>query len=323
MRNDVDTRALSCMGGRYRFECVFNNYLSLPNYPGSILRSAFGAALRRISCVTGRSVCQGCPLIHECTYTKIFEAGGSGIRMSGRPASSSPPYVIESSIEQKEMASLEFKLEFHMVIFGIALKHLPLIVLAWRRALMHGLGKKRMTGRLVRVVRSHQGIQDECIWSEDQPRVIPHKPTINLDVPVGKQEIIFCFNTPLRLQRKGKVLGSQEIMPADLMTSCLRRFSELSTCAEKNIDRKNIREMTERAKHLQDQNKLRYVQFSRYSSRQKRKMELPGLIGYWSIRGDLRLFLPALYFCEIFHVGKNTSIGLGKYSIVPDSASLN
>ncbi|MYB35586.1 MAG: CRISPR system precrRNA processing endoribonuclease RAMP protein Cas6 [Gammaproteobacteria bacterium] len=307
------THRLSYLGSRYRFDCMFNNYPSLPEYPGSVLRSAFGMALRRIACVTNQSTCPGCPLINECVYTKIFDSGivaqTTGISLT--------PYVIESSIVEPKTNSTDFMFGFHMVVYGIALKQLPLLVLAWQKVLACGLGKKRTTGKLVRVVCCQKGSQDVCVWREDQPRIIPHDTTTHLDIPVDKHEVVLHFDTPVRLQRKGKILGHSEITSADLISGCMRRFSAVVACSGEQIDRRSIRELTEQSKSLEDKKELKFVQYSRYSSRQRYEMQLPGLIGSWRIRGDLKPYLHFLYLCEIFHVGKNTSIGLGKYTIDP------
>ena len=309
------TQRKSFQGARYRFDCEFKNHLNLPDYPGSILRSAFGMALRHIACVTGRKTCQGCPLSSECVYIKVFDS--AGVASSQISGISLTPYVIESSIVKSKTNSSCFIYGFHMVVHDIALKHLPLLVLAWQKALACGLGNKRIAGKLVSVVRCQKGSQNLCVWSEDQPRISPHDTTIHLDIPVDRNEVVLRFDTPLRLQRKGKILGYSDVTSADLISGCMRRFSAVVARSGEQLDRRSIRELTEQSKNLVDHKELNFVKYSRYSSRQMHKMQLPGLIGFWRIRGDLKPYLTFLYLCEIFHVGKNTSIGLGKYTIDP------
>ena len=45
-------------------------------------------------------------------------------------------------------------------------------------------------------------------------------------------------------------------------------------------------------------------------------MKLGGLIGELSYVGDLKPFLPFLKMTEVFHVGKGTSFGLGRYKLL-------
>lgn len=292
-----------------------NASLDLPKYSGSILRSAFGMALRQISCITGHSTCCECQFISNCAYSKIIESE-SHARAKNQSLSLAP-YVIEPEIFVQPPISSNKKFRFHFILMGSALKHLPLVVFAWQRVLAFGVGKNRITGELVKIYRSVNGSEDLCIWKAGQTRIVPHELTTNLNIPAEKDDILLYFDTPLRLQRKGKILGTREVSPADLLAGCLRRFQAVAAWSEEKIDAQKVHELTERAKSLVSQSELKYVNFSRYSSRQKQKMDLPGLVGYWRIQGNLKPFLPALYLCEIVHIGKNTSIGLGKYMIDP------
>ncbi|GAB5046633.1 hypothetical protein TdN_10250 [Thermodesulfovibrio sp. TK110] len=62
--------------------------------------------------------------------------------------------------------------------------------------------------------------------------------------------------------------------------------------------------------------KLRWFDWERYSYRQNRRMILGGLIGTITFEGNIGPFLSILKAGEIFHCGKNTSFGLGKYRII-------
>src|SRR4051812_39341181 len=51
----------------------------LPPFHGSMLRGAFGHALRRTVCVMGpRQACPDCLLRSACTYTRLFEPSIDG-----------------------------------------------------------------------------------------------------------------------------------------------------------------------------------------------------------------------------------------------------
>ncbi|GAB4546590.1 MAG: hypothetical protein Kow0063_41050 [Anaerolineae bacterium] len=55
--------------------------------------------------------------------------------------------------------------------------------------------------------------------------------------------------------------------------------------------------------------------WSRYSGRQKQRVEMGGLVGCVTYEGDLRDYLPLLALGEWVHVGKGTVFGNGKYVI--------
>ncbi len=297
---------------RYRFECTVQQPLSLPPYSGSILRGAFGAALRRMACVTGRTVCDGCPVQSGCSYTAVFEPVTSG--PDHRQRAAMLPYVIEPPPPGDAMLTPEDQLGFHMVLFGKALAQLPLIILAWQQALACGLGRSKVKARLCRVSRC-DGERHESIWHEHMPEIPTHEQRTRVTAPTDATSIQLRMETPLRLQRQGKVLGTARLTPADLMVSCLRRIRLFQDTAGLPSDTGDIRELTEQAKTLGSEHKLRLLHWSRYSSRQQQKMHLPGLVGDWRITGELRSFLPSLYLCELLHVGKNTGFGLGKFTI--------
>ena len=62
--------------------------------------------------------------------------------------------------------------------------------------------------------------------------------------------------------------------------------------------------------------RLSWVDWERYSNRQETKMKMGGFIGSITFEGDFKPFLPFLLLGEYIHVGKGTSLGLGKYEIV-------
>jgi len=62
-------------------------------------------------------------------------------------------------------------------------------------------------------------------------------------------------------------------------------------------------------------NRTRWVEWERYSSRQKEKMFFGGILGGAAYAGDFTPFLPYLLFGQWTHGGKNATFGLGKYEV--------
>ena len=61
----------------------------------------------------------------------------------------------------------------------------------------------------------------------------------------------------------------------------------------------------------------RRTRWTRYSSRQDRRMEWEGLVGAAVYEGDLAAFWPYLVFGQWTHVGSGTTFGLGGYRLEP------
>ena len=67
-------------------------------------------------------------------------------------------------------------------------------------------------------------------------------------------------------------------------------------------------EITGKNLHWQDR--------SRYSNRQDTAMQLGGFVGEIVLEGDLAPFSHLLRICEVIHVGKGTTFGLGKIKVI-------
>jgi len=63
------------------------------------------------------------------------------------------------------------------------------------------------------------------------------------------------------------------------------------------------------------ENQTRWVSWTRYSNRQRQRMDWEGLIGRATYEGDFTDFWPYLLFGQRMHVGKGTTFGLGKYTM--------
>ena len=132
---------------RYRFSARALDAVQLPHYAGSLLRGQFGAALRHLACMTRQPSCSGCPLRDTCPYPRIFEAPAPAEHALQRFSAIPNAYVVEPptpalSIDAAPEAPVLAPgqtLSFHMVLIGKALEQLPLVIVAWQRALRQGL----------------------------------------------------------------------------------------------------------------------------------------------------------------------------------------
>lgn len=61
--------------------------------------------------------------------------------------------------------------------------------------------------------------------------------------------------------------------------------------------------------------RLTWVDWGRYSNRQRTKMTLGGFIGSLSLAGDLAPLAPLLRAAEVEHVGKGATFGMGRVRI--------
>lgn len=138
--------------------------LKMPEHAGSMLRGAFGVALRSLTCITDLSDCKQCPLKQHCKFPRLFE--NPALQAAGVQAVN--PYVIHVPITPKlqpQAQSLNHTRSNHMTpkpinpytrttdvykngdiwhfgmtLMGAATHETDLIIKAWQVALQTGLG---------------------------------------------------------------------------------------------------------------------------------------------------------------------------------------
>lgn len=138
--------------GRYRLDWQVTRSIRLPDYAGSMLRGAFGHALRSIGCITREKDCTTCPLRRDCPYTILFEPVPPEHHPLQDFSRIPVPYIIEPPEWGTRVLHPGDTLSFHFTLIGCALQELPIAILAWRRALARGIGPDDGTAELTSIV---------------------------------------------------------------------------------------------------------------------------------------------------------------------------
>jgi hypothetical protein len=298
---------------RYRLSFRMEDDLRLPEYSGSLLRGQFGAALRRTACMTGARTCAGCPLYRTCPYPAIFEAPAPEMHALQRFSQVPNPYVIEPPpLGARHVAGGDI-LSFHIVLVGRALDQLPLIAYALQRAFGHGIGRLQARGRLEDI--AVEGIDEpESLWDAERSHIRAHEQSLLVPSLADIYAVTLKIVTPLRLQNQGHPIAGQGLRPRTLFTALVRRASllfELHAALPGLAS--DVRRLAAAAERLVDERRLEWKDWTRFSNRQEREMTLGGVIGEWTLSGDLGELLPWFWLGQWLHVGKNTTMGMGRY----------
>lgn len=303
---------------RYRFTFRMREPLRLPEFAGSLLRGQFGAALRRTACMTGAKTCAGCPLLDTCPYPAIFDTPAPASHHLQKFSQVPNPYVIEAPPLGTRAIAAGEALSFAMVLVGRALDRLPLIVYALQRALRRGLGEERARGEL-QDIAWERGDESVSVWDAAAGRVRAHEPVLEVPAFDGVGSACIEIATPLRLQDNGRPLRAHELSPRKLATALVRRTALLF---ELHADRPGLGAqagtLARLAETLADERALTWHDWSRYSSRQKQAMTLGGVLGTWTLRGELAPLAPWLWLGQWLHAGKNATMGMGGYTLTLD-----
>jgi len=270
---------------------------ALPPLMGSAWRGAVGHALRHMVCVTGKPTCDGCPVMPTCAYAEIFEAPppDDALLLSGYPTAPHP-YVVH--VHPGHPRDPEARVD--LTLIGRSTRHRELLHHAMLRAAGKGVANNTWT------LQHHQ---HHHTWPEAPP--VPASARITLV-------------TPLRLRVDNRYLRPEHFTFAAFFSTLLRRLTQLHALhgnGPPEVDAKALVALA-RAQpvHLAD---LHWVEQRRYSSRQSTQMPMSGIVGSFVIGaptgGPLHSFWPWLWQGQNTHVGKLCAMGLGHYTVAPDT----
>lgn len=297
---------------RYRFEFLVTSPINLPDYAGSTLRGTFGRALRRIACMTQEKDCKACPLYQDCAYTNIFEAPAPKEHSLQKFSQIPNGYVFEPPAWGERQYAVGEKLVFHMVLMGDELARLSLIVYALKKAFQRDVAHG--TAELDQVwLESTTG--ETLVYSSEEPTIAAHNASMRLAPPEQTAAVKLNFVTPLRLQNNGRILSFDEISAPTFLMALVRRMgliAEFHFGKKLDVDYSDLRDKSLKSAF---QSNLRWAEFTRYSSRQKKLLNYNGLVGGCGLNNIHPDFLPFLQLGTWTHVGKGATFGLGKYLV--------
>jgi CRISPR-associated endoribonuclease Cas6 len=303
---------------RLRFLLRAEGSAHLPEFKGSLLRGAFGHALRRLVCAMGpEQPCPTCTLRHACVHTRLFETliGGEPPPFLRGLPTSPRPYVFEPREDRREFAAGD-PLEFDLLLLGQAMDLQAFAVLAVERMATAGLGASRHPFQLASVrylgPDGSWAVGQEAGGRPWQGAGEPCFPTVD---PAGARRATLRFLTPTRIKVRNHLVDRPELR--ELVFRAVRRCLELAHFHLPGADLDwNIRPLLEHARTVRTvASQLTWRDWERYSNRQKTRMTLGGFVGEMQIEGDLGPLLPALRSAEVVHLGKGATFGLGKLEV--------
>ena len=256
----------------------------------------------------------------RCAYAVFFEPEpASGPADSGGSRLPCPnPYVMEPPLSIEGDLPAGERLAFSLIIFGQANDYLPYIVYAFKTMGEMGLGR-RVDGRRGQFELEEIWLRDKQIYSDNSDQL--SKVSLSrLELNDYKNDdrpahLRLEFLTPLRVKHRNRF--SVELPFHVLVRALLRRISSLEEYFGSGRPELDYSALAARALEVRMvENHLAWLDWSRYSNRQEKKMLLGGLVGQVVYGGDLSEYAPLLRYGALVHIGKQTSFGLGQYKLV-------
>ncbi|HHV78324.1 MAG TPA: CRISPR system precrRNA processing endoribonuclease RAMP protein Cas6 [Firmicutes bacterium] len=320
----------------FEFSFRVQSKVLLPPYKGSALRGAFGTIFRRITCSErGLNDCSPCDLRSACPYGKIFEPGPPNNSTRLRNLENVPrPFVLRPPLDAKLEYAPDDQIVFWVVLAGWAIEYLPYFIVALNELGHDGLGSKQNGKRgkveLERVRMFNPLYPDEFTVFDGKIVYSPNDSLIVTGQQIDEETRLRSWNpltveflTMTRLKYENEFVASPPFHV--LLRSLLRRYSTIAYFyhgIEPDLDFAALIKEATGVRTVDS--RLRWVDWERYSTRQKASMNMGGIIGTVTYSGDIEPFGSLLMLGELIHVGKGTTFGLGQYRLVnrrgaPDS----
>lgn len=308
---------------RYRFTCRMQDAVRLPALAGSTLRGAFGHALRQLSCMTKARECTGCMLLAQCPFPALFaphELPKPAQQFSQTIQQIPVPYVIEPPLDGARTLEPGDSFQFHMVLVGNALSQLPLIIMAWQRALARGITSRRSKASVECVEWLAPNKSPHLVYNHQSGRVIEHTAALALPDYATAEDVHIQLLTPLHIESNKQTLGPRKMHAGVLLRHLLRRISlvmqyHCPTATGLLPSAETVRSLNAMADTIEDERRLTWQDGKRYSSRQQKEIPLGGISGHWLLKQVPPPLLAYLYIGQWLHAGKETAFGLGQYEI--------
>jgi hypothetical protein len=246
---------------------------------GSAIRGAFGNGLKKVVCINPSKVCEGCFAKDGCLFYDFFEKDFAKYRLN---------------------LELGNELKFDLLLFEEAALKAPYVVSAVYHAFKEiGITKKRIKPEFKLFFNGKLIYDQEFFQFENR--------VLNIDSSTSSQKNVkLVFKTPLRIKENNRFVR-EDVSLETLLRSIYHRKLKL-----KNLP---IQKLPFTPQYRIKDKNLSFIDFSRYSNRQKAKMKFGGIMGYVEFDKIDEESLKLLKTAQTIGAGKQVTFGLGRIEI--------
>ncbi|MFP4165307.1 MAG: CRISPR system precrRNA processing endoribonuclease RAMP protein Cas6 [Chitinispirillaceae bacterium] len=267
------------------------------------LRGGFGYTLRALVCMTRAQSCGNCLFGRSCAYRFLFETPPPGDAPRMRSYRAIPrPFTFRASQSGSSLA-------VQLTLFGGALGFLPYFVYTFDKLGRKGLGGNGVRFRVREVLHKERVVYPlngtvACDVLPDNLVLRPGKP--------GQGSVSLLFETPLLMRKGGQFLHRFDSRV--FFSTLLRRITNLNAFFGKDKSALTDPDVyLAPARDLEVRSLMEIRERSRFSTRQKKRLDYSGLVGEVVLTGETGTLFPLLRAGELTGVGKNTAFGGGVY----------
>lgn len=253
-------------------------------FVGSMIRGALGYSLKKVVCINPSFICKDCFASTNCLYYDFFERKNSYHK-----------YRLDFSLDSELF-------EFGIYLYDDAKEKLPYIISALHKLFTeNGLGKDRIKPKEFFFYINGKTVYDGKEFK------IPQKYINSFQSDIYSPDIKLNLLSPLRIKKDNKFVGVNEFDLIDVLNSIYQRYLKLTNQKSSKLPFEPNYKIETKDMH--------WKQLTRYSNRQKTKMNMDGLMGTITIRNIDKQSYKLLKIGEIIGAGKQTVMGLGKIEV--------
>ena len=292
-----------------------------------LFRSIIGYQLRRMCCIARNSVCAECMFNASCIYGQTYESivPKNNIALMGRDRISHPIIIDADNFAGKTLDSLLLSIIF----LGTTIPYFPYFYYALIKGGEAGITRDRVPFKVSDIVEFKASGKKRSLMINEQKletKIEPDRWEYNpepaaltgmerdshAEMETGsKKRYKITLQSPLRFKAQG--LYVSRLVDAEL-ARCFHRRTQVLCSQYGHNDHSG--EYTFSGGWTVVEQNLKWLNFTHYSARQKKAMQLGGLLGDFALSGNFSPYeCSILQFAEKFHGGKNTNFGLGKLKV--------
>lgn len=222
------------------------------------------------------------------------------------------PYLLVPPINGKSFWKAEELMNFEILLLGNSSVYAKDLVDALVRYKTFGLGISRHPFIIEKISHS---INQRIIWKDGvyhlsgiESMLLPWHTLQEVN------QVLITTNTPIRIRRDGNLLTTLDF--STIIRNIIKRLEAVTDRYGGWINK----EEADRIMHLSEEvvlvrNYMKVHEMTRYSNRQKAKLDFSGLSGMVHYMGDITPFVPWLFTAQILNLGRNTTFGMGKIEL--------
>lgn len=307
-----------------RFELEALDALSLQSFSGSSFRGLLGHVLKAVACYE-RSGCPACRCPERCAYAYLFETQAPVLEGVNRGSEEVPrPFVLQPPRGGRVLRPGE-PFGLGATLLGHGTEYLAYFLHSLEEMGRRGVGQRPARFRLKQALavdsagqeipfyRGDGGALPGRLLRDPEPWALARLAERG-QLLTGARRVEIEFRSPTRLVYQGRV---SERPPFHVIVRALLRRLDLLMRVHGSgpleVDFRNLVALATECRLEGEM--LRFIEFERYSNRQKRAQQMGGVVGRATYGGPLGSLMPLLMCAPAVQIGKATTFGLGQVGL--------